>query len=79
MRFELQALPHEDVVRERKSFWFWGLTPTIVVDVSEKCPTGIVAIREQTTFLDGVYEVLTLGIWSPRSSYYYCEARPETD
>ena len=38
-----------------------------------------VAIRERTTFLDGLMSLPTLGIWSPRSTTYFCRApRPAT-
>jgi hypothetical protein len=71
MRFELADAPHTQAVTERKSFWFWGLT-SVQVDVQEKCPNGTVAVMEETTFVDGLLSLPTLGIWSPRSSTYYC-------
>lgn len=74
MRFEVANEPHARVVYDRKSFFFWGLTPTQEVDVSAHCPSGVAAIREETRFSDGFLDVITLGIWSPRSSWYYCLA-----
>jgi hypothetical protein len=72
MRFEVSGEPHARVVYDRKSFFLWGLTPTQEVDVSSYCPTGVAAIREETRFSDGFFAAITLGIWEPRSSWYYC-------
>ena len=72
MRFELSDTPHEKVVFERKSFFLWGLAPTQEIDVSKRCPTGVVAVREQMSFADGLLGLLTLGFWQPISSWYYC-------
>jgi len=72
MRFTVNAGEVANVVEERKSFWLWGLTPTRTVDVSRHCPHGAVAVREETTFVDGLFGLVTLGIWSPRSSSYFC-------
>jgi hypothetical protein len=72
MRFELEQQPQAREVHERKSYFLAGLFPTRVVDVREKCPSGVVALREETTFLDGLLSLLTLSIWSPRSTTYSC-------
>ena len=64
-----------EVVYERKSFFLGGLAPTRKVDVGAHCPDGVVYIREQTTFVDGLFNVITLGIWTPRSSWYHCAAK----
>ena len=48
MRFELVDEPAGEVVREHKSYFLWGLAPTVEVDVLNKCPVGAVAIRERT-------------------------------
>lgn len=79
MRFEVSNEPHGEVVYDRKSFFFWGLTPTKEIDVSDFCSDGVAAIREETGLSDTVFSVLTLGFWQPRSSWYYCrrgEAQP---
>ena len=76
MRFEVSAEPHDHVVYDRKSFYLWGLAPTKEVDVSRHCPDGVAAVREETRFSDGFFGVVTLGIWQPRSSWYYCLAGP---
>lgn len=72
MRFELVNEQAARVVTEHKSYFFWGLTPTVEVDVLKHCPYGAAAIREQTTFADGLLAVPTLGVWCHRSTTYYC-------
>jgi len=72
MRFELADQDTTEVVYDRKSFFFWGLTPTREVVVTDFSPEGVAAIREETRFSDGFFSVITLGIYQPRSSWYYC-------
>jgi hypothetical protein len=72
MTFKVADVPHEQVVPDRKTFWFWGLAPTREVDARAICPHGVSAIREETTFGDGFFGFITLGIYSPRTSYYHC-------
>ena len=72
MRFELTDKPSDRVVYDRKSFLLWGLVPTRTVDVAQYCPNGVAAIRERTTFTDGLLAFITLDVWEPRSSWYYC-------
>ena len=64
-----------DRIEHRKSFWVFELFPKREVDVSHYCPTGVVAVEEETTFVDGLLGVITVGVWTPRTSWYYC--RPE--
>ena len=73
IRFDLSNQRETSVVYERKSFFLWGLVPSNrEVDVRTKCPGGAAAIREQTSFTDGLFTVLFFGIWELRSSWYYC-------
>jgi hypothetical protein len=73
IRFDLSIQRETKVVHERKSFFLWGLVPSNrEVDVRTRCPAGAAAIREQTSFTDGLFTVLFLGIWELRSSWYYC-------
>ena len=72
MSFEVADGSAGQVVSERKSFYFWGLTPTRKVDVLQHCPAGALAVSEETTFVDGLGNFFTLGIWAPRTSYYHC-------
>lgn len=77
MHFDVVDQPEAKVVEERKNYFLWGLAPTVEVDVRDHCPNGVSAIREEQTFVDGVFELITLGIWSPRSSWYHCLPKAE--
>jgi len=77
MRFELEQAPDTRGVHDRHSYFFWGLVPTKVIDVREKCPSGAVALRENTSFLDGLLGLPFLGIWSFRSTTFFCRAPSE--
>ena len=72
MTFEVSDSSKVDEIKENKSFFFWGLTPHRRIDVLEKCPHGAAAINEQTTFVNGLADFFTLGIWSPRATTYRC-------
>jgi hypothetical protein len=77
MRFEIVNAPHAKVVRHQKTFLFAGLLPRQRrVDVSHFCPHGVSQVREQTTSDDALIGAFTLGIWTPRSSWYYCLPGP---
>jgi hypothetical protein len=76
MHFEITDEPHAEEVYDRKHYFLGGLVPTVEVDVRDHCPHGIAAVREEQTFVDGLLELPTLGIWSPRSSWYYCLPAP---
>ena len=72
MYFEISDFPQEDEITENRSFFFWGLMPDMTIDVREKCPYGATAISEEKTFDNGLAYVLTLGVWAPRNTTYYC-------
>jgi hypothetical protein len=77
MRFELADGPVGQTVTERKHYFLEGLVPTRVIDVTAHCPNGAVAIMEETTFVDGLLGLVTLDVWTPRSSTYYCRAEAD--
>lgn len=72
MHFDVVDRPHAMVVEQRNDYFLWGLVPQEEVDVSRSCPNGITALREETTFLNGICHLLTLGIWAPQSVSFYC-------
>jgi hypothetical protein len=73
LRFELAPeTPHDRVVTERKPFFLWGLLPTQTCAVTDRCPKGAVAIAEEITGTDAALTVVTFGLYSPRSTTYYC-------
>jgi hypothetical protein len=71
--FDVSDAPYDPTpVVDRKTFWIFAMFPLRLVDVRAFCPEGVSAIEEKTTFSDGLYTSLTLGIYAPRTSYYYC-------
>jgi hypothetical protein len=74
MRFEVGEGQPGEVVHDRKAFWLFGLVSTKNIDVTAICPSGALAIEEETSFVDGLFSFLTLSIYTPRSSTYYCAA-----
>lgn len=76
MRFDVAPeRPVSEVVYERKAFFLFGLAPTREVVLTDHCPHGVVAVREEQTFVDGLLNLVTLGIYAPRSSWYDCAAQ----
>jgi hypothetical protein len=75
--FQVSREPYDPKpIIDRKTFWVFAWFPTFEVDVRAICPAGVAAIEEQTTFTDGLLTILTLNIYSPRTSYYYCKLPP---
>ncbi len=74
--FKLVDGPHASVVSRRNAFFFLGLAPRRYGDAHEMCPHGAASIHEQTTFSDGLFALFTLGIYTPRTSFYYCLPAP---
>jgi len=73
IRFDVSHAPTAtQPIEVRKNFFWWSLYPDMEVDMRTYCPDGTGRIEEQTTFTDGLLGSLTLGIYTPRTSYYYC-------
>ncbi|MCH1912669.1 Bor family protein [Leptospira noguchii] len=71
-RARLNAQPPQVHVISQ-SFYFWGIIPKKhYVNVNEYCPNKIKEIRQYSTFLDFLYEQLTLGIYTPRTLNLTC-------
>lgn len=75
LHFEISEQPAARVETESKTYYLWGLFPEVKVDASRFCPDGVAAIREETRFVDGFFSVITLGLYSPRSTTYHCLER----
>lgn len=72
MRFDISPDASAPPISDMKSYFLFGLVPTRQIDLAQYCPNGTAAIVEETTFLDGFCGLITLGIWTPRTSRYYC-------
>jgi len=76
MRFQVSHSAATAPVEDRKTFLFWSLYPTQVVQVNQICPDGVSQIVEETRFSDVMLALVTLGIYTPRTSWYYCRIPP---
>jgi hypothetical protein len=74
MRFNIAPGLVGAEVTERQSYFFWGLVPTARNDVLERCPTGVVAIRQSPGDTGALAWMPMLGLWSRRSTTYFCRA-----
>jgi len=55
-------------------FFLWGLAGEGRVDLDAACPEGVASIHSGVTFPGWLAEVVTLGIWSPRTVVVDCAA-----
>ncbi len=77
MQFDLARERTGSTLVEQHSYFLWGLVPTAKIDVLKKCPLGAVAIEEGTPAAAHLSSLFTLGLWSRRSTTYYCRADAE--
>lgn len=54
------------------SMWLWGLVAAQPIDVSQQCRNGIATVETQLTVPNGLVNLVTLGIYSPRSVTVTC-------
>lgn len=72
IKLDISERPKGEIVKDRKSYFLFGIAPTRNVDVSRICPAGTVSITENTSFFDGFLGLLTLGMYTPRTTAYEC-------
>ena len=72
IRFDVSPNPSPIPITERKSYYLFGLTPTRHIDLATHCPKGTAAVVEETTVGDRILGLITLGIYTPRTTHYYC-------
>ena len=76
MRFDIKDGTAAPSVEERNYYFLFGLVPTRTIDAGKKCPNGVAAIFEETTFVDGLIDFFTLSLVSGRTTTYHCLAAP---
>lgn len=63
--------------------FLWGLVAPTPIDVSTQCRTGIATVLTEMSFVNGLANLLTVGIFSPRHVTITCAAasgmRPGTE
>jgi hypothetical protein len=59
---------------QRQDFYLWGLVGESHIDTSKVCPkSGPSQMQSQTTFIDGLLGLITLGIYSPETARVWCK------
>jgi hypothetical protein len=59
-------------VEQDVHFFFWGLVGQPVVDLDAACPQGVAAWRSDAKGVDWLLDVLTIGIYNPRTITIQC-------
>jgi hypothetical protein len=57
------------------STWVFGLVPATEIDVRRECPSGIATVETETSFVNGLVGVVTLGIYTPQHARVTCATR----
>ena len=59
--------------QKQQTFFLWGLVGEQYIDVRNVCgAAGVTQLQTQNTFVDGVLQFLTLGIYAPRTAKIWC-------
>ncbi len=76
VRYDTGARASPRRVEQTVHFFFWGLVGGARVDLDAACPDGAARWRSEATFGEVVADLVTLGVWSPRTVVVECaEAR----
>lgn len=54
------------------STWIFGLVEAQPIDARTQCASGVATVETQTSFLNGLVGVLTIGIWTPQTVRITC-------
>jgi len=58
-----------------KHSWLWGLVPPSVVAAESECESGVAKVETQHSFVNGLVNVLTSGIYTPLTVTVTCAAK----
>ena len=58
-----------------KHSWIYGLVPPSVVEAQSECENGVARVETQQSFLNGLVNVLTGGIYTPMTVIVTCAAK----
>jgi len=76
---ETSATPSTTTIEKSfASSWIYGLVPPSTVETAAKCTSGVAKVETQISFLNGLVNVLTLGIYSPMSLKVTCAEAAKT-
>lgn len=59
-------------VEQTVHFFFWGLAGKTTIDLDVACPEGVARWQSRATFGDVLADLVTLGLWSPRTVIVEC-------
>jgi hypothetical protein len=68
--------PPGDVIYTHHPYFIAGLVGDHVVDVQRLCPQGVSSVRQFASGVDIILTIITLTIYSPRTTEVYCAAGP---
>lgn len=54
------------------TYWFWGLRGNHAIDLDAACPDGAARWQSMATFTDKLLDVVTLGVYVPRTVTIEC-------
>ena len=78
LRTTVNLSPENGIVtfKERQSFFLFGLAPSEQrVNASYMCPDAkLTKFESKTTFLDGLLQGVTIGIYSPKTLVAWCKS-----
>ena len=66
--------PGHKTVEMWKHSWIYGLVPPSVVEAQSECENGVAKVETQQSFLNGLVNVLTGGIYTPMTVIVTCAA-----
>ncbi len=72
VRYDTGRPASQQVVTIPLNFFLWGLVGDRVVDLDAACPEGAARWQNQATVGDAFFDVITVGIWSPRTVKIEC-------
>lgn len=72
VRYDTGRPASQQVVTVPLNFFLWGIVGDRVVDLDAACPDGAARWQNQATAGDAFIDVITVGIWSPRTVKIQC-------
>lgn len=72
VKYDTGRPPGPRVVKIPLNFYLWGLVGERVVDLDVACPAGAARWENRATAGDAIIDVITVGVWSPRTVTVEC-------
>ncbi|MEP6494925.1 MAG: hypothetical protein ABJF01_19720 [bacterium] len=52
--------------------WIFGLVAAPEIDTRQQCPTGVAIVETETSFMNGIVAIITIGIFTPQHVKVTC-------